>query len=161
VFKGNAKTHFKAGTVVRLNRDAAVEGGFRHSGDRILNLGAFSYCVSGKPSPPNAGVGRFCSIAREVDVFDGGRPLHSASTSPFSDGDYFRETLSETHRHVGPKTPNAGAYGRVSVGNDVWIGACVTIMAGVRIGDGAVLAAGAHVMKDVPPYAIVGGSPWR
>lgn len=159
VFKGNAKAPFKAGTAVRLHAAATFEGFTRHPGDRILNLGAFSYCVSGKPSLHNAWFGRFCSVAREVDVIDGGHPLHSASTSPFSYGDYFREKLPETHRHVGPKNPNAGAYGRVSVGNDVWIGARVTIMAGVRIGDGAVLAAGAHVVKDVPPYAIVGGNP--
>ncbi|WP_435269392.1 CatB-related O-acetyltransferase [Shinella sp. BE166] len=49
--------------------------------------------------------------------------------------------------------------GNVVIGNDVWLGANSVIMCGVTIGDGAVVAAGTHVVKDVPPYAIVGGNP--
>lgn len=45
------------------------------------------------------------------------------------------------------------------IGNDVWIGANAIILQGVTIGDGAIIAAGAVVTKDVPPYAIVGGVP--
>ena len=44
-------------------------------------------------------------------------------------------------------------------GNDVWIGSRATILGGVTIGHGAIIAAGAVVTKDVPPYAIVGGVP--
>lgn len=47
----------------------------------------------------------------------------------------------------------------VVIGNDVWIGASVTLINGIKIGDGAVILAGAVVTKDVPPYAIVGGVP--
>jgi virginiamycin A acetyltransferase len=47
------------------------------------------------------------------------------------------------------------------VGNDVWIGQEATIMPGVRIGDGAIVAAKSVVVTDVPPYAIVGGNPAR
>ncbi|WP_269799630.1 CatB-related O-acetyltransferase [Geodermatophilus chilensis] len=49
----------------------------------------------------------------------------------------------------------------MTIGNDVWIGNRVTILRGVHVGDGAVLAAGAVVTRDVPPYAIVGGVPAR
>jgi len=49
----------------------------------------------------------------------------------------------------------------VQIGNDVWIGDRVIILPGVHIGDGAVLAAGAVVTKDVPAYAVVGGAPAR
>lgn len=49
--------------------------------------------------------------------------------------------------------------GQVLIGNDVWIGMDVTILGGVRIGNGAVIAAGSVVVKDVPPYVIVGGNP--
>ncbi len=49
----------------------------------------------------------------------------------------------------------------VYIGNDVWIGDRVTILAGVHVGDGAIIAAGAVVTKDVPTYAIVGGVPAR
>lgn len=48
---------------------------------------------------------------------------------------------------------------KVTIGNDVWVGARVIILPGVAIGDGAIVAAGAVVTKDVPPYAIVGGNP--
>lgn len=48
---------------------------------------------------------------------------------------------------------------RVVIGNDVWIGIRCIIMDGVSIGDGAVVAAGSVVTKDVAPYAIVGGVP--
>ena len=49
----------------------------------------------------------------------------------------------------------------VVIGNDVWIGDRVVILPGVTIGDGSILAAGAVVTRDVPPYAIVGGVPAR
>ncbi len=52
-----------------------------------------------------------------------------------------------------------GAAQRLTIGNDVWIGRRVMVMPGVRIGDGAIVAAGAVVTKDVPDYAIVGGVP--
>lgn len=49
----------------------------------------------------------------------------------------------------------------VKIGNRVWVGANVTILPGVTVGDGAILAAGAVVSKDVAPYTIVGGVPAR
>ncbi|HAI83844.1 MAG TPA: chloramphenicol acetyltransferase, partial [Chitinophagaceae bacterium] len=49
--------------------------------------------------------------------------------------------------------------GDIVIGNDVWIGYNATIMAGVTIGDGAIIATNATVVKDVPPYAVVGGNP--
>ena len=52
-------------------------------------------------------------------------------------------------------------YRGTTIGNDVWIGANAIVIDGVRIGDGAVVAAGAVVTKDVPAYAIVGGVPAR
>ena len=50
---------------------------------------------------------------------------------------------------------------QIIIGHDVWIGRGAVIMGGTRIGNGAVVAANAVVTKDVPPYAIVGGSPAR
>ena len=49
----------------------------------------------------------------------------------------------------------------VEIGNDVWIGDRVTILPGVHIGDGCILAAGAVVTKDVPPYTVAAGVPAR
>jgi len=55
------------------------------------------------------------------------------------------------------KTPRY--KGDIVIGNDVWIGYGVTILSGVTIGDGAIVAANSCVVKDVPPYSIVGGVP--
>jgi virginiamycin A acetyltransferase len=49
--------------------------------------------------------------------------------------------------------------GNTIVGNDVWIGYNVTILPGITIGDGAIIAANTTVTKNVPPYSIVGGNP--
>lgn len=49
--------------------------------------------------------------------------------------------------------------GTIEIGNDVWIGTSAVILSGVKIGHGAVVAAGSLVTKNIPPYAIVGGNP--
>ncbi len=56
----------------------------------------------------------------------------------------------------GKTYPNKGD---ITIGNDVWIGYNATIMAGVTIGDGAIIATNSTVIKDVAPYSIVGGNP--
>ncbi len=48
---------------------------------------------------------------------------------------------------------------KTTIGNDVWVGRNATIMAGVKIGNGAIIGSGAVVTHDVPPYAVVGGVP--
>ncbi|MBD3943930.1 CatB-related O-acetyltransferase [Microbacterium sp. NEAU-LLC] len=60
---------------------------------------------------------------------------------------------------MGVDVPFAREYGRGKIGNDVWIGGYCVIKSGITIGDGAVIASGAVVVKDVPPYTIVGGNP--
>lgn len=58
-----------------------------------------------------------------------------------------------------PSSDQLPIKGDTIIGNDVWIGRRATIMSGVRIGDGAIIAAEAVVVKDVEPYTIVGGNP--
>ncbi len=91
-------------------------------------------------------VGNCCSIADEVNfLLGGGHNYKTVSSFPFKailDGE--GEALSK---------------GDIVLDDDVWIGYRATIMSGVHIGQGAVVAAGAVVTKDVPPYAIVGGVP--
>ena len=100
----------------------------------------------------NCEVGSFCSIAGSVIVGGAQHPLDWVSTSPV-----FYDIAGGTGKHLGnlpaPKTK------RTKIGNDVWIGHRAIIMAGVTIGNGAVVGAGAVVTKDVPPYAIVAGVP--
>ena len=60
---------------------------------------------------------------------------------------------------VAPATRKLYSKGDVIIGNDVWIGDKATILPGVTIGNGAIIAANAVVTKDVPAYTVVGGNP--
>lgn len=60
---------------------------------------------------------------------------------------------------LGNEESEATSKGNIYIEDDVWIGFRTTILSGVQIGRGAVIAAGSVVTKDVPPYAIVGGVP--
>lgn len=70
---------------------------------------------------------------------------------------------TSNHQYVGEMLPYDSIYNvkDVSIGENVWIGADVSIMPGVTIGEGAVIAACTCVTKDVPPLAIVGGNPFK
>lgn len=98
-------------------------------------------------------IGKFCMIASDVKfIMNGANHLtDTISSYPFSIfGNGWHEAMK------GKEFPNKG---NVFVGNDVWIGYNATIMAGVTIGDGAIIAANATVVKNVKPYTIVGGNP--
>ena len=95
-------------------------------------------------------IGKFCSIANDVKIFlDGEHEYQNISTYPFG---YFKEFTSKERYQTKSK-------GKITIGNDVWIGYGVTILSGVNIGDGAVIGACALVNKNVEPYSIVGGVP--
>lgn len=74
--------------------------------------------------------------------------------------DLWQIYLADTGQDFINRQQNPQKGGTV-IGNDAWIGQDATIMRGLQIGDGAVIAASAVVTKDVPPYAIVGGNPAR
>jgi len=98
-------------------------------------------------------IGKFCMIASDVKfIMNGANHLsHAISAYPFA---VFGEGWSNAME--GKSYPFKG---NTVVGNDVWIGYNATIMGGVTIGDGAIIAANATVVKDVAPYSIVGGNP--
>lgn len=101
----------------------------------------------------NCEIGQFCSISDDVIIGGAEHPINWVSTSP----------VFQNVKHSGPKKRFAkhefDGILRTVIGNDVWIGKRAIIKAGVKIGDGAVVGAGAVVTKDVPPYAIVAGVP--
>jgi acetyltransferase-like isoleucine patch superfamily enzyme len=106
---------------------------------------------------PVLDVGAFCSIADVVRfVINGDHHAEFITTFPLSEfpaGDpLVPNPLSALH----PKST-----GSISVGNDVWIGTRATVLGGVNIGDGAIVAAGSVVTRDVAAYDIVGGVPAR
>ena len=100
-------------------------------------------------------IGKFCMIASDVTfIMNGANHLTDAvSTYPFAIFGNGWEKAME-----GKSYPTKGD---TIIGNDVWIGHEVTIMPGVKIGDGAIIATNATVVKDVAPYSIVGGNPAR
>lgn len=101
-------------------------------------------------------IGRFCAIARGIQFVMNGanHRMASVTTYPFNIMGGGWEKCTTTLEDLPFK-------GDTVIGNDVWIGQDVTIMPGVRIGDGAIIAACSVVAKDVPPYAIAGGNPCR
>jgi acetyltransferase-like isoleucine patch superfamily enzyme len=114
-------------------------------------LGRYSYVADGSRLE-NVEIGSFSSIGPKVLNHLGNHPTRRfVSTSPV-----FYSPDSPVPSFVEEETfPGYG--GTVVIGNDVWIGAEVILMDGVKIGNGAVIAARAVVTRDVPPYAIVGG----
>lgn len=102
-------------------------------------------------------IGKFCSIACGAKfIFNGANhTLSSLSTYPFP---IFFEEWGLDRKAVADAWDNKG---NIVIGNDVWIGYEAVIMAGVTVGDGAIIGTRAVVTKDVPPYAIVGGVPAR
>lgn len=102
-------------------------------------------------------IGKFCSIACGAKfLFNcANHALGSLSTYTFP---LFYEEWGLDKANVTDAWDNKGD---IIIGNDVWIGYEAVIMAGVHIGDGAIVAARAVVTKDVPPYTIVGGTPAR
>jgi len=101
-------------------------------------------------------IGKFCAVAKGVEFVMNGanHRMNSASTYPFNimGGGWEKST---------PTLEQLPFKGDTVVGNDVWIGQNVTVMPGVHIGDGAVIAANSVVAKDVPAYHIAGGNPCK
>lgn len=123
-----------------------------NSSDKV-SIGDFTYGVPEIykwTNKYNLKIGKFCSIAKGVKLFvDGNHRIDWVSTFPFG------EILNDV-----PKNPGHPiGKGDMEIGNDVWIGQEAMILSGVKIGDGAVIAAGSVVTKNVADYEIVGGNP--
>lgn len=100
-------------------------------------------------------IGKFCSIACGARFLfnSANHTMTSLSTYPFP---LFFEEWDLDRKDVTASWDNKG---NIVIGNDVWIGYEAVILAGVTIGDGAIIGTRAVVTKDVPPYTIVGGVP--
>lgn len=142
------------GFQVSTGRNAYIGANVKIGDYSYLNDGGWGVVVV----EPNTEIGKFCSIGPNVIVGLGNHPQNFVSTHPILFEDYWKRRsglpLSTTHRVNRP-----GENSSVIIGNDVWIGANVTIKTGTKIGHGAIVAAGSVVTHDVPPYAVVGGVP--
>lgn len=103
-----------------------------------FQAGAYSYVGPGSTIYPKVKIGKYTMIANDVHIL-GGDHLFDIPGTPivFSGRGFLKETV---------------------IGDDVWIGAHTLIMTGVHIGNGAIVAAGSVISKDIPPYAIMGGA---
>ncbi len=99
-------------------------------------------------------IGKFCAIARDVKFIMNGANHKMAcfTTYPF-------QIFGNGWEKVMPRNEDLPYKGDTVIENDVWIGYDSLIMPGVRIGNGAIVAARSVVVKDVAPYTIVGGNP--
>jgi acetyltransferase-like isoleucine patch superfamily enzyme len=100
-------------------------------------------------------IGKYCSIADNIHIFLGGNHhMYRTTTFPFSD-------TSTKDNLFGTGEDEYLSKGDVVIGHDVHIGSNVSIMSGLKIGNGSVISAFAHVNRDILPYEIVGGNPAR
>jgi virginiamycin A acetyltransferase len=99
-------------------------------------------------------IGKFCALATGTKFIMNGanHKMTGFSTYPF-------QIFGNGWEKVMPRSGELPYKGDTLVGNDVWIGYDATIMPGVKIGDGAIIAAKSVVVGDVAPYTIVGGNP--
>lgn len=115
-------------------------------------VGKFSYGYNDLYNPYLKYIGAFTSIGPNTIIVPNDHRMDWVTTSPvaslmdfsFVDKDYMNDYCPSESR-------------KITIGNDVWIGANCIIFEGVSIGDGAVIAAGSIIRKDVPSYAVVGG----
>ena len=99
-------------------------------------------------------IGKFCAIAKDVTFIMNGANHQSTgfSTYPFF-------IFGNGWEKSAPQPGDLPFKGNTEIGNDVWIGYNTTIMPGVKIGSGAIIASKSVVTNDVPAYAVVGGNP--
>lgn len=116
-----------------------------------IEVGLYSYggCFDPFAVDPFTKIGRYCSFAGGVRVFNANHPLQFKSTHPF----FFNPLLGHVEKELVSRN-------KLVIGNDVWVGHNAIILSSVKnIGDGAVIGAGAVVTKDIPDFAVVAGNP--
>ena len=126
---------------------------YRGTKVKCSSIGAYTY-IANNTDVENVELGKFCSVADHCRIGMGSHTLKHLSTSPI-----FTEKINGCKESWINNDINPAPIKKTIIGNDVWIGSHSLIMGGVKIGNGAVIGAGAVVVKDVPPYAVVGGVP--
>lgn len=128
---------------------------------RNVEIGNFTYLNASKywiTVESNTKIGNFCSIGPGVNIGAGNHNYSYVTTHPILFDKNYKKVLNlkeNTQKVNGLKDKESMTI----IKNDVWIGYNAIIKRGITIGNGAVIAAGAIVTKDVPPYAVVAGCP--
>lgn len=128
-----------------------------HSGSTLndVDISDFSYITSGSIIN-STDIGKFCSIGPRVQI---GLSPHPSRTFVSTYPGFYSEDNTGCLLSFRENKIFDDAIPKTIIANDVWIGATAIIPGGVHIGTGAIVAAGAVVVKDVPSYAVVGGNP--
>jgi acetyltransferase-like isoleucine patch superfamily enzyme len=157
---------WRVGDQLRVGDSCALEPYVHVLGGYALpeRMGAFSYSHS--MLLPNMRLGRYCSIGGGVEFIQSQHPADWVTSSPFF---YAPQGLQGIYDYINldlkagsfPLHPDTFRSGPVELGHDVWIGQGAMLSGGVTLGTGAIVGARALVTRDVPPYAIVGGTPAR
>jgi acetyltransferase-like isoleucine patch superfamily enzyme len=136
---------------VKLGKKVIIRSGCKIQNN--VSIGDFSSINENTQIDSNCkSIGKYCSISHGVKIGMGSHPLSHISTSTIFYEPYRGYVDNQLFDEFKDK-------GYTEIGNDVLIGTNAIILAGVKVGDGAVIAAGSVVTKNVEPYAIVGGNP--
>ena len=162
------KYNLKYGKRVFLGFNVVTEGSNAFANYSVISgshIGYGSYIGAGS-SIQKAKIGRYCSIGPNVNCIFGKHPAHTfVSTHPsffsLKPPVKFSYTKEQLFKEFEDPISYKGKDYAIEIGNDVWIGANVSLMDGVKIGDGAIIAANTLVNKDVAPYSIIGGIPGK
>jgi len=135
---------------VKLGRGVTIEAGTHVCAGGIGNHTYINkYCLIDRNT---VSIGNFCSIAYGVKIGLGNHPSKWVSSHPFA--------YDKKYGFVTQNRPfDEQTTQKCTIGNDVWIGANATILAGITVGNGAIIGAHSLVTTDVEPYSIVAGTP--
>ena len=119
--------------------------------DIEIGIGSYGGCFKHENIANGTIVGKYCSFAKDVYIYNANHPLQYITTHPFA---YNPSVKFVSEEKI--------SRSKLVIGNDVWVGQNAIILSKcLSIGDGAVIGAGAVITEDIPDYAIVAGVPGR
>ncbi len=146
----------KIGDGCAISSDAEIQGSVLHNGARVASHGSVRRTTVGNYSSIGRNtkvvdtvIGNYCAISWDVTINATAHNHKGLTVSAFPYEQRVGNFVVE-NKHV---------IAQVKIGNDVWIGTHAVLMPGISVGDGAIIAAGAIVTKNVPAYAVVAGVP--
>lgn len=157
-----AHARLSAGLGAALHPSAVIQGGVELHGTRRITLGRRLHVYPGQYWETQAGgslhIGDGVVLSRGVHLVAHARVCIGAGTLI---GEYASVRDANHRRGAGPLRDSGHVAAAITIGCNVWIGRGAAVLAGVTIGDDAVIAANAVVTRDVPAGAVVGGVPAR